>query len=161
MARGSVMRQGYRALLGSLTLLWADESRWVFCGNEGIDSRGRWYACTGFRDRRGQKPKDIAEMDYDLTRQVLEAFEREGVEYVIFGAVAVNLQGLARATEDLDVFIAPQVGNVERLRIALRSVFDDPNIEEITAEDLLGDYPAVQYVPPASRSPSAPTDSAY
>jgi hypothetical protein len=30
----------------------------------------------------------------------------------------------------------------------LRSVFDDPSIEEIKAEDLLGEYPAVQYVPP-------------
>ena len=32
--------------------------------------------------------------------------------------------------------------------MALLSVFDDPHVEEITAEDLLGDYPAVQYVPP-------------
>jgi len=27
-------------------------------------------------------------------------------------------------------------------------VFEDPHIDEITAEDLLGRYPAVQYVPP-------------
>ena len=33
---------------------------------------------------------------------MLSAFQRERVEYVIFGAVALNLQGLARATEDLD-----------------------------------------------------------
>ena len=88
-------------------------------------------------------------MDYQKTREVLAAFEREGVAYVIFGAVALNLQGLARATEDLDVFLAPSAENVSRLRRALRSVFDDdPHIDEITAEDLLGDYPAVQYVPP-------------
>jgi hypothetical protein len=30
----------------------------------------------------------------------------------------------------------------------LRSVFDDPCIDEISADDLLGEYPAVQYVPP-------------
>jgi hypothetical protein len=87
-------------------------------------------------------------VDYEQTREVLSAFEREGVEYVIFGAVALNLQGLARATEDLDVFVAPTEENVRRIRVALMSVFDDPHIEEITAEDLLGDYPAVQYVPP-------------
>jgi hypothetical protein len=87
-------------------------------------------------------------VDYDQTRAVLAAFEREGVEYVIFGAVALNLQGLARATEDLDVFVAPNAENVRRLRTALMSVFDDPQINEITAEDLLGNYPAVQYVPP-------------
>jgi hypothetical protein len=30
----------------------------------------------------------------------------------------------------------------------LRAVVNDPEIEQITADDLLGDYPAVQYVPP-------------
>lgn len=87
-------------------------------------------------------------VDYDRTREVLKAFEREGVRYVIFGGVALNLQGLARATQDLDVFIAPEAENVERLKAALKTVFDDPHIEEISADDLLGDYPAVQYVPP-------------
>ncbi len=87
-------------------------------------------------------------MDYDSTREVLAALEREGVRYTIFGAVALNLHGLARATEDLDIFVAPQRDNIDRLRTALRSVFADPHIDEIQADDLLGDYPAVQYVPP-------------
>jgi hypothetical protein len=87
-------------------------------------------------------------MDYDLTKKVLAALEREGVKYVVFGAVALALHGLPRATEDLDIFIAPEKDNIERLKTALRSVFDDPCIDEITAEDLLGEYPAVQYVPP-------------
>jgi len=87
-------------------------------------------------------------MDYERTREVLKSFEREGVQYVIFGAVALNLQGLARATLDLDVFIAPDESNIDRLKAALKSVFNDPHLDEITAEDLLGDYPAVQYVPP-------------
>lgn len=39
---------------------------------------------------------------------------------MIFGAVALNLQGLARATLDLDLFIAPEKENVERLKSALR-----------------------------------------
>ncbi len=84
-------------------------------------------------------------MDYEQTRKVLSALEEEGV---IFGAVALSLQGLTRATEDLDVFVAPREENIRRLRAALMSVFDDPHIEEITAEDLLGEHPAVQYVPP-------------
>lgn len=79
---------------------------------------------------------------------VLAAFEREQVEYAIFDAAALNLHGLARFTEDLDVFLAPSAANIERLRRALSSVFDDPSIAEITAADLLGDYPAVQYIPP-------------
>jgi hypothetical protein len=87
-------------------------------------------------------------MEFDPARRVLEALERERVEYTVFGGIAVNIHGLARATQDLDIFIAPDAGNVERLKRALRSVFEDPEIEEIRAEDLLGEYPAVQYVPP-------------
>ncbi|HXO29875.1 MAG TPA: nucleotidyl transferase AbiEii/AbiGii toxin family protein [Thermoanaerobaculia bacterium] len=87
-------------------------------------------------------------MELEITKNVLAALEREGLRYLVFGAVALNLLGLARATEDLDIFIAPERENVERLKAALRSVFADPSIEEISADELLGDYPAVQYVPP-------------
>ena len=88
-------------------------------------------------------------MDFEAVRNVLAALEREKVRYVVFGAVAINLLGLPRATEDLDIFVAPEADNIERLKTALRSVFpDDSSIDEITSEDLLGDYPAVQYVPP-------------
>jgi Nucleotidyl transferase AbiEii toxin, Type IV TA system len=87
-------------------------------------------------------------MELEITKNVLAALEREGVRYLVFGAVALNLLGLARATEDIDIFIAPERENVLRLKAALRSVFADPAIEEISADDLLGDYPAVQYVPP-------------
>ena len=80
--------------------------------------------------------------------RVLEALEREGVRYAIFGAAALNLHGLARFTEGLDLFVAPERDIIDRLKLALRSVFDDPHIEEISADDLLGDYPDVQYVPP-------------
>jgi hypothetical protein len=87
-------------------------------------------------------------VEFDPARLVLEALEREGVQYAVFGAVALGIHGLARSTEDLDVFVAPERDNIDRLKQALRSVFADPSIEEISADDLLGDYPAVQYVPP-------------
>jgi hypothetical protein len=87
-------------------------------------------------------------MDYDLTKRVLAALEEAGAHYVVFGAVALNLHGVPRATEDLDIFIAPDRDNIERVNTALRVVLEDPCIEDITAEDLLGEYPAVQYVPP-------------
>lgn len=87
-------------------------------------------------------------MDLEVAKRILAALEREGVRYVVFGAVAINLLGLARATEDLDLFVDPERENIERLKAALRSVFADPSIEEISAEELMGDYPAVQYVPP-------------
>ncbi len=87
-------------------------------------------------------------MDYDLTLAVLRELEREGVRYVVIGGVALNLLGLPRATLDLDLFVEPDAENVERLKAALRRVFHDPCIDGITTEDLLGEYPAIQYVPP-------------
>jgi hypothetical protein len=87
-------------------------------------------------------------MDLDKLQEIFQAFDSHKVEYVVFGAVALGLHGLARATADLDVFLAPEPENVERLKAALRSVFDDPNIDEISADDLCGDYPAVRYFPP-------------
>jgi hypothetical protein len=87
-------------------------------------------------------------VDFATLKSVLAAFEQEGVRYAVFGAAALNLHGLARFTEDLDVFLDPTVDNVERVRRALASVFDDSSIDEIRAEDLLGEFPAVQYVPP-------------
>jgi hypothetical protein len=90
----------------------------------------------------------LERMNFELVRKVLEQLEAERVEYVVFGAAAINLLGLPRATEDLGIFVAPTAENIERLKTALRRVFDDPEIDGITAQDLAGDYPAVQYVPP-------------
>ncbi len=80
--------------------------------------------------------------------EVIEALNAQGVDYVVFGGVAVNLHGLVRATEDLGLFIRPDPENIERLKVALRSVWDDPHIDEISSEDLCGDYPVVRYGPP-------------
>jgi predicted nucleotidyltransferase len=45
-------------------------------------------------------------MDVDVTTRVLEALERRGVRYAVVGAVALNILGFVRATEDLDLFVA-------------------------------------------------------
>src|SRR6476660_2232778 len=88
-------------------------------------------------------------MELDEALKVLASLEKEEVDYVLVGGVAMNLHGLVRATEDLDLFIRPSAENFERLRRAMRSVYqDDPSIDEISTEDLLGDYPSVRYYPP-------------
>ncbi len=92
-------------------------------------------------------------MDWDTVMRVLAAFDANRVDYVVIGGVALNFHGIARATEDLDVFIAPDPGNVDRLRAALHAVYDDPSIDEITAADLCGEYPAVRYEPPGEGVP--------
>ena len=81
---------------------------------------------------------------------VLAALEREQVEYVLVGGVAVGLHGFERATNDIDLFVRPTEENVRRLRAALHSVFEDASIDEITAYDLAGDYPTIRYGPPAA-----------
>jgi predicted nucleotidyltransferase len=87
-------------------------------------------------------------VDFDLTKRILAALETHGVRYAVFGAVALNLHGLARFTADLDLFVEPTAANVARLRAALKAALGDPAIDDISADDLLGDYPAVQYNPP-------------
>ncbi|MCK6556289.1 hypothetical protein L6Q96_17170 [Candidatus Binatia bacterium] len=81
-------------------------------------------------------------------REIFRALHDQAVDYAVFGAVALGLHGLARATGDLDLFVRPEAENIERLKTGLRSVFDDPSIDEISADDLCGDYPAVRYLPP-------------
>lgn len=80
--------------------------------------------------------------------RVIASLNDHQVDYVVVGGVAMNLHGLIRATEDLDVFVRPNPENIERLRQALRAVWADPDIEQITAEDLCGEYPVVRYGPP-------------
>ena len=89
-------------------------------------------------------------MDRDEILRVLRAFEVSGLEYVLIGATAMGFHGVVRATEDLDLFIRATAENVDRLRAALRASYqDDPHIDEISAADLLGEYPAVRYYPPS------------
>jgi len=84
----------------------------------------------------------------DDALRVIASLNREAVDYVVVGGVALNVHGLVRATEDLDVFVRPEGENISRLRKALRSVWDDPEIDQITADDLCGPYPAIRYGPP-------------
>jgi hypothetical protein len=87
-------------------------------------------------------------IDFNKVLSIVEAFNREGVQYMVFGGVAVNLHGLPRTTEDVDFFVAPSPDNVVRIKRALRSIWDDPNLDEIQDNDLIGDYPSFTYEPP-------------
>jgi hypothetical protein len=90
-------------------------------------------------------------MTFDEAKTILAALEREGVRYVLVGSMGMAAQGLVRATRDIDFFVSPDPENIERLRKALKFVFDDPRIDEISADDLSGTYPAIEYVPPHGR----------
>ena len=87
-------------------------------------------------------------MDFEDFLRLLAALDRHGVNYVLVGAAALGVHGLVRATEDIDLFVRPEAQNVEALKRALRSVWTDPEIEQISAEDLASEYPTIRYVPP-------------
>ena len=80
---------------------------------------------------------------------MFRALADQDVAYGVFGGIALALHGLPRATADVDLFLEATPDNVERLKRALHQLWDDPHIDEISAEDLCGDDPAVGYYPPS------------
>lgn len=90
-------------------------------------------------------------MTLDEVQAVLAALLDEGVDFVVIGSMAMAAQGLPRATQDLDLFVAPDIENLEALKRTLATLFDDPSVEEIDVEEMLGEYPAIEYVPPHGR----------
>jgi hypothetical protein len=88
------------------------------------------------------------DMDLRAVLRLLKNLGEAGVEYVLVGAAALNVLGIVRATEDIDLFIQANVSNIEKLKNALRATWDDPAIEEIQPEDLLSEYSVIRYGPP-------------
>lgn len=87
-------------------------------------------------------------MTFEQAMEVLAALHRRGVDYVVVGGIALALHGIVRATEDLDVFLSATPENLRRLRAALGDLYDDPEIELITAEDLAEEISVIRYGPP-------------
>lgn len=87
-------------------------------------------------------------IDFNRVLSIVEAFNREGVAYKVFGGVAVNFHGIPRATDDVDFFVDPVPENVVRIKRALRSIWNDPHLDEIQDDEMLGVYPSFKYYPP-------------
>ncbi len=73
---------------------------------------------------------------FEQFKRVLDALAEHQVEYILVGGVAVILHGIERFTRDIDIFVKMEHRNIERLRNALHSIFDDEAINEITLEEL-------------------------
>ena len=80
--------------------------------------------------------------------QLLDSLNRHQVQYIIVGGVALNVHGLIRATEVVEIFVEPTRKNIENFKDALRQLWDDPSIDEIDAGELMGKYPVIRYGPP-------------
>lgn len=69
-------------------------------------------------------------MDFAAAKQVLAALEREGVRYALFGAAALNLHGLARFTEVVNVVSPRTLYRMERNTVRLRDRADAALLKE-------------------------------
>lgn len=84
---------------------------------------------------------------FDKFINMIAAFEDNNVEYILIGGFAVVLHGYPRLTQDIDIFIRPVQSNIDMLTVALKNVFDDPAIDDITLEELKR-YPVIRYGTP-------------
>ena len=72
----------------------------------------------------------------EILGKIFEALNRHGVRYALFGGLAVGAHGLARTTKDVDLFLASAPDNVDAAVAALRELFDDPTLSEITPSEM-------------------------
>lgn len=79
--------------------------------------------------------------------QCIQAFNDEKVEYVLIGGYAILLYGLPRVTQDIDFFISPELENIEKLKCALKKVFSDSSIDEISL-NMVQEYQVIRYGTP-------------
>jgi len=75
----------------------------------------------------------------------MASFEKNDVEYVVIGGIAINLHGFSRNTEDIDLFVNPNEDNIKKLQASLFETFKDNDIYEITLEELKK-YPVIRYI---------------
>jgi phage replication-related protein YjqB (UPF0714/DUF867 family) len=82
-------------------------------------------------------------------KEFLKSLESHGVEYLLIGGYAVGFHGYPRATQDMDVWVAANPRNAERIVAALREFgFDTPNL---AAELFLQDRNVVRMGRPPMR----------
>jgi predicted nucleotidyltransferase len=67
--------------------------------------------------------------------KLLQLLNENSVDYVVIGANAFAPYGWVRATIDLDLFVRPTQGNIQKVRDALRAFGYD--IEDASEEDFL------------------------
>ena len=80
-------------------------------------------------------------LDKDL-RELLALFNTTGVEFLVVGGHAVAFHGRPRLTDDLDLFVRPDVENGERIVRALQT-FGFGSLD-LTADDFLADDRVIQ-----------------
>ena len=60
-------------------------------------------------------------MEPETIQALFAALRDERVDYVLVGALAMDVLGIGRLTEDIDLFVRPTAENIDRLRAHLGS----------------------------------------
>ncbi len=76
--------------------------------------------------------------------KIFDALNAYKVEYVVIGGYAIILHGFLRATEDVDIVLKMNEPNVLNFQKALMSIYNDPEINEISFEELQK-YSVIRY----------------
>ena len=84
---------------------------------------------------------------FDKFLRIIDTINRYDVEYVVIGGVAMISHGMPRLTQDLDLLLKLTKDNVDKLRNALYSIYNDDEIEEITYAELQ-QYSVIRYGTP-------------
>lgn len=80
-------------------------------------------------------------LDKDLL-ELLELFRSKGVEFLVVGGHAVAFHGYPRLTEDLDLFVRPDLANGQRIVAALQEF--GFGVLDITPADFQADDRVIQ-----------------
>jgi len=78
---------------------------------------------------------------------IIKALNTFGVEYILIGGYAVILHGLPRTTMDMDLMLKMNEQNIRKFREALKSIYNDRDIEEINLNELKK-YAVIRYGTP-------------
>jgi predicted nucleotidyltransferase len=78
---------------------------------------------------------------------VIDALDEHEVDYILIGGFAINLYGWQRGTQDIDLFVNPSESNIGKLQNALKALYDDNAINEITLPEL-NKYAVIRYGTP-------------
>ncbi len=84
---------------------------------------------------------------FDKFLRIIDTINRYEVEYIVIGGVAMISHGMPRLTQDLDLLLKLTKDNVDKLRNALFSIYNDNEIEEITYDELM-QYSVIRYGTP-------------
>jgi len=85
---------------------------------------------------------------FEDSYKIFDSLNEHEVEYIIVGGTATIIQGMLRITEYIDIVIKMTKENIEKLRKALKNLFDDENINEITYDELK-EFSVVRYISPS------------